>query len=216
MDWTTVGWISYAVLWVLVVVQVILTLALSRLVGQLMSRRFPGSGARIIDPGPEIGATVEGWEGVDLLGQPVRLQFPRDRGLFMLYVSPHCSTCAALLPPAKRFFKEIAAQAEGVWVMVLGSREKQIDYVRQNGLTNHLMLAEEQLPASWRLGGAPFGLWIDASGEVRAKGMVNNREHLESLHKAVETGHPSLESYVSALAEEKEQKGEWKGAVTSR
>src|SRR5437867_4450089 len=106
MNWSAIFLISYGVLWVVVLLQAALLLALARLVGQLMSRRYPGAGARLIDPGPDIGATVEGWEGIDLLQHPVNIQFPRDRGLFLLYISPHCTLCAALLPPAKRFFKE--------------------------------------------------------------------------------------------------------------
>ena len=206
-EWTTIGLISYLVLWVVVISQVVLTLALARLVGQV-SRRIPPAGARLIDPGPEIGDFVESWEGIDLLGNTVSFRFPRDLGLFFLYVSPHCSVCAGLLPSAKRFFREIAAEAEGVWVMALGTRETQINYARQNGLVQQLVLAEEQLPPSWRLGGAPFGLWVDAAGQVKAKGMVDRREHLESLRQAAETGHASFESYMSALAEEKEQQRE--------
>jgi len=169
MHWTTIGLTSYFVLWIVVVLQVILTLSLARAVGQL--RR-------------------------------------RERGLFLLYVSPHCSLCSGLLPSAKRFFKEIAAEADGVWVMVLGSREAQIFYARENELTRYPVAAEEQMPARMRVEGAPFGLWINAQGQVKAKGMVDRREHLESLRHAARIGHPSIESYVAARVEEEEQERE--------
>ncbi len=120
MDWNAVFFVSYGVLWVVVLLQVALILALARLVGQLMSRRFPTSGARVIDPGPDIGMTVESWEGSDLAGNPVSLQFPRQRALFLLYVAPHCTACARLLPSARHFFKEIASAADSVWVMTQG------------------------------------------------------------------------------------------------
>lgn len=199
--------LSFYVLWAVVVVQVILTLALARLVGQL-HRRLPPSGARVIDPGPEIGQFVEDWEGTDVLANPVSFQFPRVRGLFLLYLSPHCSSCAALLPSARRFFKEIASEADGVWVMVIGSTETQIDYARKNGLTSHPVIVESQLPPSWRLQGAPFGVWISAAGQVQTKGMVNHREHLESLRHAAATGHASIQSYLEAQAEREEQERE--------
>jgi methylamine dehydrogenase accessory protein MauD len=205
MDWATIGLISYIVLWVVVIVQVVLTVALARLVGQLMSRRFPAGGARVIDPGPETGTLLDGWETTDLFGEPVAVQFPRERGLFALYVSPHCSVCASLLPVAKHFFKEIATEAEGVWVLTLGTRQAQSHYARENGLTQQRVLAEDLLPPIWRLGGGPFGLWISATGEVKAKGMVNSREHLESLHNAAVLGHASFQSYVTAQAEKGRQ-----------
>src|SRR5438552_1126768 len=105
MDWTTLALVSHVLLWLVVLVQVILTLALARLVGQLMNRRFPALGARVIDPGPELGATLDGWEGTDLVGKPVRFTFPRPRGLFVFYLSPFCKMCARLLPAARQFVK---------------------------------------------------------------------------------------------------------------
>jgi len=211
MHWTTIGLTSYVVLWIVVVVQVVLTLALARAVGQLR-RSHPPSGARLVNPGPEIDTYVGAWEGTDLLGSPVNIRFPRERGLFLLYISPHCSICNGLLPSAKRFFREIASEADGAWVMVLGSREAQIAYARTNGLTRHPVAAEDQLPALLRVEGAPFGLWVDAQGLVKAKGMVDRREHLESLRYAAKIGHPSIESYVTARVEEQEQERERQAA----
>ena len=62
------------------------------------------------------------------------------------------------------------------------------------------------------VGGAPFGLWVGADGKVKAKGMVDRREHLESLRQAAEIGHSSIQSYVTALAEEEEQKRQEKAS----
>jgi methylamine dehydrogenase accessory protein MauD len=208
MEWSSVLIISHLVLWAVVLVQVCLTLALARLVGQLMSRRFPGSGARVMDPGPEIGSAVESWEGTDLLGQPVRVAFPRDRGLFLLFISPHCTACASLLPSARRFFNEIADHAQGIWVMLVGGAEVQIRYAREQGLAPHPVVAEKQLPLSWRAGGGPYALWIDGGGRVTAKGMVNSREHLESLRNAAELGHPTADSFLAAQTEEHERRHE--------
>jgi methylamine dehydrogenase accessory protein MauD len=204
MDWT--GWllISHLVLWAVVVVQVVLILALARLVGQLNRRILP-SGARIIDPGPEIGETLEEWEGTDLLSRTVSFRFPRERGIFLLYISPHCSACAWLLPAARRFFKEITVEAEGIWILTRGEQATRVAYARENRLDQHIVLAEEEIPRSWRVGGGPFGLWVNATGKVQTKGMVNNREHLESLRHASDIGHPSLESYVAAVAGDEEE-----------
>ncbi len=207
MDWNPIFYISYIVLWAVVLLQVVLVLALARLVGQLMSRRFPTTGARVIDPGPDIGVTVENWEGADLAGNPVSLRFPRKRAVFLLYVAPHCTACARLLPSARYFFKEIAHAADVVWVMTQGVRPDALRaYARKNGLEAYPGLSEEALPPRWRLGGAPFGLWVGADGKVKAKGMVDRREHLESLQHAAAIGHATVESYVTAQAEEEEQR----------
>jgi hypothetical protein len=39
---------------------------------------------------------------------------------------------------------------------------------------------------------------IDEAGVVRAKGLVNSREHLESLLVAKETGYASIQQYLDA------------------
>jgi hypothetical protein len=109
------------------------------------------------------------------------------------------------VPVSKRFFREIASEADAAYVMVLGSRGTQVAYAHEHDLAAMAVLSEDQLPGSWQVQGAPFAVWISATGEAKAKGMVNNREHLESLHNAVRTGHPSVESYMKARAEEREQ-----------
>jgi len=38
---------------------------------------------------------------------------------------------------------------------------------------------------------------IGADGVLKSKGLVNSREHLESLILAAELGHPTLESYLN-------------------
>ncbi|MGH9884757.1 MAG: methylamine dehydrogenase, partial [bacterium] len=38
---------------------------------------------------------------------------------------------------------------------------------------------------------------IDASGVVRAKGLVNSREHLESLFEAMDHGVASIQEFVA-------------------
>ena len=197
MDWSTIGWISYIVLWIVVIVQCFLTLSLARLVGQL-SRRFPPSGAMTTDPGPELGEVLADWEGTRLDGQRVHFTFPRSRGLFFFYVAPSCSVCDALLPAGKSFFREISKVADTVLVMVHGSQQLQQAYVRKHGLENYRLIQEEDLPESWTVGGAPFGVWLDRNGEVRAKGLLDRREHLESLYHAAASGIPTIQALESA------------------
>ena len=42
----------------------------------------------------------------------------------------------------------------------------------------------------------PFALLIDRHGVLAGKGLVNTREHLESLIEARETGIPTLQDYM--------------------
>ncbi len=175
--------VSHVVLWAVVVVEAVAILALARLVGQL-SRRFPPAGARLIDAGPELGDRVEGWSSRDLVTErPVEFQFGQ-RGVFLMYLSPHCGVCTELLPAAKRFFGEIQAEVAPAWVLTIGSEAVQRRYAHEHRINDYPVLTEAELPQSLRLEGAPFGVWIGANGVVRSKGMTNHREHLESLKNA--------------------------------
>ena len=44
----------------------------------------------------------------------------------------------------------------------------------------------------------PFAVLIDGAGAIRAKGLVNTREQLESLFNAAELGRPSIQSLAAA------------------
>ncbi|MGH7820705.1 MAG: methylamine dehydrogenase accessory protein MauD, partial [Candidatus Binatia bacterium] len=49
-----------------------------------------------------------------------------------------------------------------------------------------------------------YAALIDASGTVRAKGLVNTREHVESLFEASELGVASIQDFVRRQAQEEE------------
>ena len=46
------------------------------------------------------------------------------------------------------------------------------------------------------MGRLPYAVLVDAAGIVRAKGLVNSREHLESLFEAHERGVASLQDWL--------------------
>jgi methylamine dehydrogenase accessory protein MauD len=49
------------------------------------------------------------------------------------------------------------------------------------------------------VGKLPYAVLVDADGVVRAKGLVNTREHLESLFEAKERGVGSLQELLGAV-----------------
>jgi methylamine dehydrogenase accessory protein MauD len=50
------------------------------------------------------------------------------------------------------------------------------------------------------IGRLPHAVLIDPAGIIRAKGIVNSREHLESLLVAQETGYASMQDYLTGRA----------------
>jgi hypothetical protein len=55
-----------------------------------------------------------------------------------------------------------------------------------------------QAGMAFRIGKLPYAILIDAAGFIRAKGLVNSREHLESLLIAQESGFATIQAYLAS------------------
>jgi methylamine dehydrogenase accessory protein MauD len=53
-----------------------------------------------------------------------------------------------------------------------------------------------ELGLTYRVGKLPYAVLIDEAGVIRAKGLINTREHLESLLEAKELGVASIQDYL--------------------
>jgi len=56
------------------------------------------------------------------------------------------------------------------------------------------------LGISYQVSRLPFAVLIDAAGVLRARGIINSREHLESLFEAKRLGVASLQDYLEDAA----------------
>jgi methylamine dehydrogenase accessory protein MauD len=65
-----------------------------------------------------------------------------------------------------------------------------------------------QVGIAFHVGKLPYAILIDAEGVIRANGLVNNREHLESLIVAEETGFGTIQSYLAAKGRHENNKPE--------
>ncbi|MCC2106365.1 MAG: thiol-disulfide isomerase, partial [Hyphomicrobiales bacterium] len=73
-------------------------------------------------------------------------------------------------------------------------------FVADRKLDQFPYLLSRDLGVSYRVSRLPYGVLIDKAGVVRAKGLVNNREQLESLFNARELGHDSVQAYIDAVS----------------
>ena len=107
--------------------------------------------------------------------------------------------CKRLLPILKS-----ARTAEAGWLDVVlasdGERGVHERFVRERGLEEFPYVLSRDFGMAFRVGRLPFAVLIDGSGTVRAKGLVNNREQLESLFVAKEIGSPSIQHYLDKAA----------------
>jgi methylamine dehydrogenase accessory protein MauD len=184
---------AVALLWVVVLVLIGIVFALARQVGVLLERVQP-VGAMISDNGPEIGSRVPAMTLPNLNGAPLALgNGSGARSQLVFFLSTTCPICKALIPALRS-----AARSEADWLDVVlasdGNPQVHRDMIAREGLGDFPYTLSSELGMTFKVAKLPFAVLIDGKGEVRAKGLVNNREQLESLFHASELGRPSLQS----------------------
>ena len=192
--------ISNLVLWVLVLVLSTVVLALARQLGVLHERIAP-AGALMLNRGLTVGEPAPVLELADLDGRAHRLGSPRadGRSTLLLWVSPSCPVCKSLLAAVKS-----SASDERSWMDVIlasdGDRSEQLEFVRAQGLNGVPYIVSSALGLAYQVSRLPFAALLDEQGILRARGLVNSREHLESLFEAKRLGVASLQEYFSSTA----------------
>jgi len=190
--------ISNAVLWVLVLVLAAVVLALVRQVGVLHERVAP-AGALMLTRGLTVGEAAPEVDVADLEGRPQRIGGARTdgRSTLLLFVSPSCPVCKSLLPAVKSSRKD-----ERRWLDVIlasdGDSDEQREFVRAQALDGVPYVVSAPLGLAYQVSRLPFAALLDEGGILRARGLVNSREHLESLFEAKRLGVASLQEYFSA------------------
>lgn len=188
--------VSNLLLWVLVVVLAAVVLALVRQIGVIHERVAP-AGALMVAAGPKPGETAPVLELTDWSGRPRRIGGRDGNGLstLLFFTSPTCPVCKTLLP-----ILDSVRAAEGRWLRVVlasdGPRAEHEDFVHEQRLARHPYLLSTELALAYRVRQLPYAVLIDAEGIVRAAGLVNTREHLESLFEAKERGTGSVQEFL--------------------
>jgi len=189
--------VSNVVLWVLVLALSAVVLALTRQLGVLHQRIAP-AGALMLNRGLTVGEPAPVLELAALDGRELRVGLARDdgRSTLLLFVSPSCPVCKSLLPAVKSSRRD-----ERSWMDVIlasdGDSAAQREFVRAQGLEGIPYVVSAALGLAYQVSRLPFAALLDERGVLRARGLVNSREHLESLFEARRLGVASLQEYFS-------------------
>lgn len=182
--------------WVAIAGLGLCVLALARQVGVLHERVAP-VGALSMSKGPAIGERVPRLTARTVEGEDIVIGAPRASGrrLLLLFVSAHCPICKVILPIAKRFARE-----ELLDLMLVGDAplEEQRALIAKFELQGIDFINSPQIGMTFQVGKLPYAVLIGKDATLIAQGLVNNREHLESLVYADETGIPSIQTYLAA------------------
>ena len=77
-----------------------------------------------------------------------------------------------------------------------GDRAEHDAFVKVQSLTDFPYVLSEALGLAYGAGRLPHAVLVDRDGIVRASGLVNSREHLDSLFEARDRGVATLQDYL--------------------
>ncbi len=191
--------VTLGLLWVVVICLSVAVLALARQVGVLHERVAP-AGALIHGAGPGVGEQSPRLDVLALAGNAITVggNLPAGKALLMLFVAQTCPICKKLIPIAMNF-----AKSERLDVLFVGDADltEQRKLIDQFGLDDRRFVNGPQIGMAYRIDKLPYAVLLDDLGVIAAKGLVNSREHFESLIVAKETGFASIQSYLNAQPE---------------
>ncbi len=196
--------VSNVVLWVAVVALAVVVYALTRQIGVLHERVAP-AGALTLSGGVKAGEAAPALSMAALDGTTVQLQAfsANGRGVLLFFLSPTCPVCKSLLPVVTRIAKEERAWLDLVFASDGGSRVEHEAYVAERQLQSFAYVLSQDLGVAFQVGKLPYAALLDEAGVLVAKGLVNTREHIESLFEARRLGVASINEYMGAKQRDK-------------
>lgn len=186
--------VAVVVLWILVIALVVAVFALARQIGVLYERVAP-MGALMMDEGPKVGDLAPVFNLTTLSGARVQVGAAGSHSTLVFFVSPTCPVCKKLIPVLRS-----SAKVESAWLRVVlasdGDEAKQRAFYEKAELADFPYVLSADLGMAFKVGKLPFAVLIDEQGRVRAKGLINSREQLESLFTAKDLGVESIQEYL--------------------
>jgi len=191
--------VSNIVLWILLVGLAVVVFALTRQIGVLHERLAP-AGALTLGGGIKAGETAPTLSLPLLDGRTLELRSfaARGRGVLLFFLSPTCPICKSLLPVVTKIAKEERGWLDLVFASDGSTRAEHEAYVVDRQLQAFPYVVSQELGVAFQVGKLPYAALLDESAVLVAKGLVNSREHLESLFEAKRLGVASLNEYMNA------------------
>ncbi|WP_145577723.1 thioredoxin fold domain-containing protein [Yersinia mollaretii] len=182
------------ILSVLVLLLIVAFIALSRQVGVLFERITP-VGAMLNNNGPKTGEITSIYRLLSLNNGEITIGGQKNKHQLVLFISPTCPICKVLYPVISSIKK-----SESKWLDIVlasdGDEQQHRAFIEQQQLGDIPYVLSPELGIAWQVAKLPFAVLLDEQGKIISKGLINNREQLESLFNAKETGFASLQDYA--------------------
>jgi len=186
--------VSNLLLWCLLLALVFVVVGLVRQIGVLHGRLAP-AGALMMDKGVAVGEPAPQVTAADRHGRPVNFGYAGERAQLLFFLSPTCPICKSLLPALKSIAKAHASQVDVIYISD-GTPDAQLALISEHKLESALYVVGPEVGMTYQIGKLPYAALIDKNGILRAKGLVNSREHLDSLFETEHLGTATLQQYL--------------------
>ena len=188
--------ISHIVLWGVVLALVLVVFALTRQIGVLHDRIAP-TGALLLAKGLAVGDPAPIVAVNDLDGRARQIGALRSDGksTLVMFVSPTCPVCKTLLSVLKS-----TSRSEQDWLDIVlasdGDLAAHSEFRQKHGIAQLPYVLSAPLGIAYQINRLPYAVLLDERGVVLARGLINSREHLESLFEAKRLGVASIQEYL--------------------
>ena len=199
--------VSNVLLWLGFIAMALVNFALLRQVGVLYERVAP-AGALAINKKLEVGQFAPELSLQTLTSRVITVggRRARSKSQLLFFVSPDCPVCKTLLPVIKS-----AAKAEAAWIDLIlvsdGDQQDHAGYVSRHDLGGYSYVVSATLGKTYGVARLPYAVLIEEQGRIASMGIINSREHLDSLFEAKERNVASIQDYMAKKNAKQQHKG---------
>lgn len=188
----------FTVQWIAIIALGLLVLGLARQVG-VLHRRIGPAGALMTSAAAKIGDLVPAFAAETLDGgsQIIGGPNPSGRSTLIAFVAPGCPVCSRLMPVYKSLLSDESKSLELVFASDAAVEGHQA-YRKQHGIESIPYILSTDLGMRFQIGKLPYAVLLDEAGAIASQGLVNTREHLESLLEAQRSKIASIQDYFEA------------------
>lgn len=188
--------VSQVLLWIVILALGIAVLALTRQVGVLYERIAP-AGALAINQSLKVGAQAPMMKVETLDGKKIDVAAGSARPKLFFFLSPSCPVCKTLLPALRSLAKD---ERRSIDVVLASDGEVQAhrSFVQMHRLEGFDYVLSDILGRAMGVSKLPYAVVVNGDATIASFGIVNSREHLESLLEARERGVASIQDYMHA------------------
>ena len=189
---------SQVVLWLAIVFLAGAVFALSRQVARLFDR-IPPAGALSVNALLEPGEQAPMIELEDIWGSRTVVGGAQPHLSLLFFISLDCPICKSVLP-----IVQSVVASEGASLVFVSDGVDTDDhrrFAKTAGIEQYRYLYSETVGRRYAVGKLPYAVLLDRTGIILSFGIVNNREHLESLFVANDIGAGTVQQYVAQQTE---------------